>query len=252
VAPACSVARDADLFVDQLFEDAPAEGATLLRAHASRLVVDLNRGPEDYDAEAVEGGARSPWPRGLVWRLTTDGEPVLAQRLPRSELERRLSLVYRPYHTALEGLLERKRARFGFAILLCAHSMPSRTRRGVPESPARADLVPGSRGRTTAASAVIDAVDAHARAVGFTVRHDEPYRGGFATGFYGRPAERWHAIQLEIARRLYMDELRCRVEPLGFRAMRQFARSLVARLAQLDLGAARRETAAGASADRRG
>src|SRR6185369_15711755 len=80
VAPARSIARDADLHVDALFEDAPSEGATLLVAHTSRLVVDLNRGESDVDGEAVEGGGRTPWPRGLVWRLTTDGDPVLSER----------------------------------------------------------------------------------------------------------------------------------------------------------------------------
>ena len=78
VAPAFAIARDADLFVDELFQDAPSVGATLLRAHTSRFVVDLNRGPDDYDAEAVDGGSRSPWPRGVVWRLATDGERVRA------------------------------------------------------------------------------------------------------------------------------------------------------------------------------
>jgi N-formylglutamate amidohydrolase len=235
VVPAHAIARDADLFVDELFQDAPARGATLVRANMSRFVVDLNRGPEDYDAEAVEGGSRAPWPRGLVWRLATDGERVLSQRLPPSELERRLSAYYRPYHTAVEGLLERKRAKFGYAILLCAHSMPSRTRRGPIESTARADIVPGTRGRTTACAAVIDAVDACARAHGYAVRHDDPYKGGFSTGHYGRPADRWHAIQVEITRRIYMDELRCRIDPQGFRAVRHFATKLVECLAHLDL-----------------
>src|SRR5689334_3002733 len=74
VAPAASVARDADLYVDALFADAPAEGATLLVARASRYVVDLNRSESDCDREAVEGGGKDPWPRGLIWRLTTEGD----------------------------------------------------------------------------------------------------------------------------------------------------------------------------------
>jgi N-formylglutamate amidohydrolase len=240
VAPAFAIARDADLYVDQLFQDAPSRGATLLRAHMSRFVVDLNRGPTDYDADAVEGGGRTPWPRGLVWRLATDGERVIAQRLPAAELERRLAAFYRPYHAALEALLDRKRERFGYAILLCAHSMPSRNRRGPIEATARADIVPGTRGRTTASAPVIDAVDAHARGHGYTVRHDDPYRGGFSTGHYGRPAARWHAIQVEITRRIYMDELRHRIDVAGFRAVRNFASSLVDRLAHTDPSAPER------------
>jgi len=232
VAPARSIARDADLHVDALFEDAPVEGATLLYARASRYLVDLNRGEQDIDHDAVDGGGRAPWPRGLIWRLTTDGEPILARRLPRAELERRLDLVYRPYHRVLEQLLARKRARFGFAILLCAHSMPSQPRRGHENTGvARADIVPGTRGRTTASAAVIDMVDRHARSCGYTVRHDDPYRGGFSTGHYGTPASGIHAIQVEISRRLYMDESTLRTDPQGFQSVREFARTLVARLA---------------------
>lgn len=232
IAPARCLARDADLYVDRLFQDAPSEGASLLVANTSRYVLDLNRGESDCDAEAVEGGGRAPWPRGLVWRLTTDGDPILAERLPRRELERRLDLVYRPYHRALATLLDRKLQRFGFAILLCAHSMPSQGRGGHQDPGAfRADLVPGTRGRTSAAGVVIDRVDAHARARGWSVRHDDPYRGGFATVHYGKPARGVHAVQIEIARRRYMDEGSLRIDPQGFRAVREFARTLAARLA---------------------
>lgn len=232
VAPARSIARDADLYVDELFQDAPSLGATLVCAHTSRYVIDLNRSEDDVDQDAVEGCGRQPWPRGLIWRLTTDGDPVLVRRLPRAELERRLEMVYRPYHRTLATILARKKARFGFAILLCAHSMPSLARRGHSDSPGqRADIVPGTRGRTTAAPAVIDLVDWHARSFGFTVRHDDPYRGGFSTGFYGKPVHTIHAVQVEISRRLYMDEVSHRKDAQGFRVVREFGRSLVAQLA---------------------
>jgi N-formylglutamate deformylase len=231
-APARSIARDADLYVDELFQDAPLEGATLVCAHMSRYVIDLNRGEDDVDQDAVEGGGRTPWPRGLIWRLTTDGDAALFRRLPRAELERRLEAIYRPYHRAVASLLARKQARFGFAVLLCAHSMPSLARRGHSDSPGmRADIVPGTRGRTTAAPNVIDLVDWHARSYGFTVRHDDPYRGGFSTGFYGKPTHTVHAIQIEISRRLYMDESTHRKDAQGFRVVRDFGRSLVSQLA---------------------
>jgi N-formylglutamate deformylase len=240
IAPARSIARDADLHVDALCQDAPSEGATLIAARAHRFVVDLNRGEGDMDGEAVEGGGRTPSPRGVVWRLTTDGDPILAGPIPRRELERRLEAVYRPYHRALEALLLRKLERFGHVVLLCAHSMPSEPRPARPTStaraqapavPYRADLVPGTRGRTSAAPEVIDRVDAHGKAFGFSIRHDDPYRGGFSTTHYGRPAQGVHAIQIEIARRLYMDETSLRIDPHGFKAVREFARTLAARLA---------------------
>jgi N-formylglutamate deformylase len=242
VSPARSIGRDADLYVDAIFQDAPAEGATLLVAGMSRFVVDLNRSEADCDGDAVEGGGRAPCPRGLIWRITTDGEPILSARISQRELTRRLDRFYRPYHRTMAAILARKRERFGFALLLCAHSMPSQPRRGHADALiGRADIVPGTRGRTTSAPAAIDAVDQHARACGFSVRHDDPYKGGFSTSHYGKPGHAIHAVQIEIARRLYMDEQSLAMDGQGFAAVRNFGRTLVARLTSAELlGALRR------------
>jgi N-formylglutamate deformylase len=232
VAPARCVARDADLYVDQLFAEAPAAGATLIAAHISRYAVDLNRSIDDYDGQTVVGGPAGDRPRGVVWRLTSEGLSVLAERLPPEELERRLASYWRPYHEALERLVERKRRRFGAAVLLCAHSMPTPRNRGLRALvPAQlADVVPGTRGRTSAAAGLIDCVDETARAHGLTVEHDVPYRGGFTTGHWGRPAERVHAVQIELARRLYMDEQELTVDAQGFERIKGFSLDVVERL----------------------
>jgi N-formylglutamate deformylase len=231
VAPARSIGRDADLWVDELYADAPARGATLIAAHVSRYLVDLNRSERDFDAESVEGApANARATRGVVWRLTSDGARVLDAPLPRRELERRLTIFYRPYHNAIATLIERKRARFGHAILIAAHSMPSFGRGAHGDANVhRADVVPGTRGRTSASARFIDAVDAHARAAAFSVAHDDPYQGGFTTVHYGRPRNGSHVVQVELARRLYMDESSLQ-KNAGFDRVRRFCTELVTRL----------------------
>jgi N-formylglutamate amidohydrolase len=227
-APARSIGRDADLYVDEIYADAPARGATLITASVSRYLVDLNRSEQDVDPETVEGapvGSRAT--RGIVWRLTSDGGRVLERPLVRAELERRLDAYYRPYHRALARAIEHKRSKFGFAIVLAAHSMPSVGRAGHGDPQAmRADVVPGTRGRTSAAAAFIDAVDAHARAAKLSVSHDDPYQGGFTTQFYGKPERGVHVVQLELARRLYMDEAALARGP-GWTRMRAWCADLV-------------------------
>jgi N-formylglutamate deformylase len=227
VAPARSIGRDADLFVDELYADAPSVGASLLVAEMSRYVCDLNRDPTDLDRETSEVGRLDGSAYGVIWRKSTDGYRALGSELSASEVERRLRDYYRPYHEALENLLQQKRERFGYVVLLCAHSMPSLGRGGE----LRADVVPGTRGRSSAHPELVNEVEALALSAGKSVRHDDPYRGGFSTEHYGRPAARQHALQVELARRLYMDEAELRPNA-GFSACRTFCKSLVEHLGQ--------------------
>jgi N-formylglutamate amidohydrolase len=236
VAPARAIAQDADLFVDELYADAPAEGATLLYSRVSRYVCDLNRSERDLDGMTVEGRSGKPAPHGLIWRLTTENMPAITGPLEPAELERRLTHIYRPYHAALERLIGQKLERFGHAIVLCGHSMPSRGRVGHADpGRARADVVPGTRGRTTAAGIVIQVPEDLAKERGWTVAHDDPYRGGFTTGHWGRPREGVHAVQVELSRRLYMDERTLSKKPNDFDKVRDYCRALVARLGRVAL-----------------
>src|ERR1700730_10039976 len=121
--PASSLARDADLFVHELYADAPLEGATLITGTLSRYVIDLNRAEDDVDAESVEGGpsgARAP--RGVIWRVSGDGGRVFSAPVSRAELERRLTAYHRPYHDELRRIIARKLNRFGVAVVLAGHS----------------------------------------------------------------------------------------------------------------------------------
>ncbi len=237
-APARALAQDADLYVDELYADAPDEGAALLVSHVSRYVCDLNRAETDVDSLAVDGGRARSAPHGVIWRATTENRPALVAPLTRGEYERRLSLIYRPYHAALTRLIGERVARFGYAVLLCAHSMPSQGRDGHSDPGAlRADVVPGSRGRTSAAAEVIDLPDELASKRGWSVAHDEPYRGGFSTSHYGRPSSGVHALQVELSRRLYMDEQTLSKKTNHFNEVRAYCRDLVAHLGTLSLSA---------------
>ena len=229
-----SMGMDADLLVDELYEHAPAVGATLLVAQASRYVVDLNRAVTDVDGESVQGERRVPrLAHGLIWRRTTQGAPVISRPLSPEEFRQRLDALYKPYHAALQGLIASKMEKFGFAVILAAHSMPSQgpTLQGGPLQP-RADVVPGTRGRSSASGVFIDAVEATARDAGYSVCHDDPYRGGFTTAHYGRPADRVHVVQVELSRRLYMDEAAL-VRHEGFETTQAFCTRVVERLGTL-------------------
>ncbi|MCS6798576.1 MAG: N-formylglutamate amidohydrolase [Myxococcota bacterium] len=228
--------RDADLHVDALLADAPAVGASLLCARHSRYVVDLNRAPDDLGTVGGPSSMPRSGARGVVWSTTSDGRPVLRRPLDEGLVRARVERFHAPYHRVLREEIERLRDRWGWCVLLAAHSMPSVGRAGHADAGvARADVVPGSRGRTSADARVIDLVDAHFRAAGLVVRHDEPYRGGYTTAHYGRPERHVHAIQIELNRALYMDERTGERRVVQFEWLAALLCGLVAALGQLRL-----------------
>lgn len=235
VAPSRSIARDADLYVDELFSDADQLGATQLVSTISRYICDLNRTEADIDRLSVQGAKGENAPHGLIWRRTSDGEPALSAPVPAREFERRRDQFYRPYHEALRELVEEVRAEFGYVILVCAHSMPSRGKPGTPDAgKPRADIVPGTRGKTTAHPSIIELPEILARRFGLSLRHDQPYRGGFTTAHYGRPAQGFHSIQIEVSRALYMDEATL-VPHARLAEIKSFCSELVMGLSRIDL-----------------
>jgi N-formylglutamate amidohydrolase len=195
----------------------------------SRYVCDLNRSEAELDGITTPGGHGTSSPHGVIWRRTTEGSPAISSPLPVSEVERRLRLHYRPYHQALRELIHSKLEKFGVAILLCGHSMPSFGRLGER----RADVVPGSQGRTTADETILRTCDRVAAEHRYDVAHDSPYRGGFTTAHYGSPGGGVHALQIELARRIYMDESRLRPISDKFDSCKNFCDALTRELGSL-------------------
>ena len=233
--------RDLDLYVDQLWQDAPSLGATLVASNVSRYVVDLNRADDDICPETVWGGQRVMKPgyyhdRGVVWRTTTDGTPVMRSPMTREAFERRIASFHTPYHQALAAEIEHVRSLFGFCVLIDGHSMPSQGRRGHSDPGSwRADIVPGDVEGTSCASLVRDMVAQHFRREGFSVRPNDPYKGGWITRHYGRVDQGVHAIQIEVNRRLYMDELTYAQDALGMTRLRQACAALLPLFQGLEL-----------------
>lgn len=231
-----AVLRDSDIYVDQLYERAPNQGATLLVSRVSRYVVDLNRGPDEVDSAAVprHPNARHIPARGVVWRARTDGTPLLRAPLTIDQFAKRIELYYKPYHQKLREVAARMREEHGHVVILAAHSMPSAGRRvfGGREV-RRADIVPGTRGRSTADGRIIDLVDAHFRGAGLSVKHDDPYRGGWTTSSYGAPKRGQHAIQIELNRALYVNEQTSEIKKRDFAQLQEVLDQLVSKLGEL-------------------
>jgi N-formylglutamate amidohydrolase len=225
--------RDADLHVDKLAQDIPALGVPVVVAHVSRYVLDLNRAPDDVDADVCPGIERPARPsaRGLCWRTSTDGVAVLRRPLTVDEVRSRIRRIHTPYHDTLAALLAARRARYGRAILLDLHSMPSR----FEPAARRVDVVPGNLDDHSCAPALLRAVVDHFVAADFSVRPNDPYKGQYTTSRHGQPARGVHALQLELNRDLYMDERTFELSEPKVARLRAVLAGLVQRLQRLDL-----------------
>ena len=208
VADQRTMLRDADLHVDKLYSKAAELGAAYLGCTVSRYVLDVNRAPDDVDArlcpEWPNGGSNS---KSLIWRLSTDGTEVQGRRLTKAEVDSRIERVHVPYHAKLKALLDERRARFGYAVLLEAHSMPSVGRSEHSDTgERRADVVPGDNHGKACAPGLTQLVVDHFKSHDFGIVLNKPYSGGWNTRHYGQPAEGVHAIQVELNRGLYLHE----------------------------------------------
>jgi len=230
------VQRDADLYVDRLYRGATALGATLVFTEVSRFVVDLNRDPDDVDALSVPShpSPRAEAPRGLIWRVTTDGTQALAAPLSLDAWRGRVEAYHTPYHRALEDALAAVRARFGRVVLLSGHSMPS-VGKATHADPGkrRADVVPGDLEGQACAAAVTAACVQHFTDAGLTVAPNDPYKGGGTTRRHGQPGSGVHALQVELNRDLYMDEATFVIKPEPFARLEALCLGLVDKLAAL-------------------
>jgi len=192
---------DTDWHVEKLFAFARDAGATLMVATRSRYVVDLNRDPSG--AALYPGADNSE----LCPARTFANESIYHRGAAPddAEIAARRSAYFDPYHAALAAELERVRARHGYAILLDGHSI----RGEVPRffSGALPDLNLGTAdGASCAPEVQAAAAGVLAAAGGFTRVVNGRFKGGYVTRHYGQPANRVHALQLEIAQRCYMDE----------------------------------------------
>lgn len=214
--PLIDLRRTEDAHIDVIFAHAPELGACLLSATHARTYVDLNRDPRELDPEMFEdelpGDAASPSVRvkaglGCIPKIGARGDVIYAKKLSLADGRARLEGIHGPYHQVLSDEIAALRHDYGCALLIDCHSMPSK-QPGRPDLP---DIVLGDRFGSSCTSQLTNLVERTFRQRGLSVVRNAPYAGGYTTRRYGRPKRHVHALQIEVNRRLYMDELA--VEP---------------------------------------
>jgi len=211
-----SLRKAEDTHVDDLYDFASDLGATLIAAEFPRSYIDVNRRLADIDPSMIEGiwpHPVDPSPKtrsgiGLIWRLLDDQTSIYDRKLSVEEVTSRIERCYRPYWQALQAEAEAILARHGGLVHINCHSMPEEAGplSWVPRGTRFADVVIGDRDGTTCSRALTDLVAEAFRREGLSVAINDPYKGVEIVKRLGDPAAGRESMQVEINRRLYMDE----------------------------------------------
>ena len=205
--------KSEDCYVDELYGGVAELGAPLIAARFPRAYLDVNREPYELDPELFVGklpsyanaqSVRVAGGLGTIARIVADGEEIYRTPPTLPAALERIERLYRPFHGELTTMLERTFAKFGVAILIDCHSMPSAAMSQSAGS--RPDFVIGDRFGASCDQRLTRMVRDRISRLGYHVQLNRPYAGGFITEHYGRPHSGFHALQIEINRALYLDE----------------------------------------------
>jgi N-formylglutamate deformylase len=185
-----------DAFTDELFSLA---GATILRFPISRLVVDVERFPDDADEPMSKVGM------GMIYTRTTSG--LNLRRALEAQERTSLVSIYETHHQALSRQVSSELARQGNALVVDCHSFPSCP---LPcdrdQSVPRPDFCIGTDSFHTP-EALAESTALNLRKLGYTVRLNRPYEGTLVPMESYKRDRRVASIMIEVNRRLYMDEM---------------------------------------------
>ena len=236
-----------DTHVEKLYDFAPGMGVAWVEALFPRAYLDANRNTTEIDVSLLDASWPSPVEtdpavlskvrlgKGLIWRATDDGAPIYQRSLSVAEVQARIAACWHPYHAAVAQAIDAAHARHGYSIHINCHSMPAVASTFATDFPGEvhADFVVGDRDGTTASALLTQLICSHLEGLGYSVAYNHPYKGVELVRRYSDPARHRHSIQLEINRKLYMDEQTLATND-GFAALQLTLHSLVALLLQTD------------------
>ena len=236
----------ADALVDELYAHVPSQGSPLLRALFPRTYIDVNRALSDLDPAMIDGN----WPYpigppeksragvGLIWKRVRDHGHIYDRLLGVDEVMNRIDRYWRPYHEELARLIDEAHGQFGTVYHVNCHSMTACGAETTPDGPTeRPDFVLGDRNGQCCDAAFTLFVQECLAAMGYSVAVNAPYPGVELVRRYSEPASGRHSLQIEINRKLYLDEKTLEPGP-GFDGLKSDLEKLTAAIGGFALEAA--------------
>jgi N-formylglutamate deformylase len=171
----------------------------VVAAEVSRLVVDVERFPDDADEPMAAKGM------GAVYTRLSDGGD-LRGTVSTVEKQRLLDHFYWPNDVRLTSAVHDVLESHGFCLIVDAHSFPSRP---LPyefdQNPERPDICIGTDTFHTPPNVCQTFVECFA-GQGFSVEVDRPFSGAIVPVDYYLSDSRVISIMVEVNRALYIDE----------------------------------------------
>jgi len=191
--------KDTDWWLPQLYAFAEDLGATIIRSHISRTIIDVNRDPSG--ASLYPGQATT----GLCPTETFDGEPLFIEGAGPHDVAARVQNYFDPYHAAIAGEIARLRVAHKSIVLYDCHSIRSSIPRLFPGILPNLNIGTND-GKSCGAEIAARAIAICAGAENFSHIVNGRFKGGWITRHYGKPDEGVNAFQMELACRGYMAD----------------------------------------------
>ena len=207
----CEVRRIEDYQSNKILDQIDEQMADIIIAQCSRAVVDLNRSrnaidytmfSQVFEHEPVSEKQMIKYGLG-VFPNKIFGKTILKTPLPVSYATHMLENYYDPFHKSLHKQIMYLYNIFGFCYHIDLHTMPSKALLNFKKEP---DIVLGDNFGKSCSIGLVNYFQNVFQENGFTVEVNNPYAGGFITRNYGNPSKGVHTIQIEINRKIYMDE----------------------------------------------
>jgi N-formylglutamate amidohydrolase len=228
--------RDADYEVHRFWEGVCKDlDISWIGARYHRYNLDLNR-PSLLNADFVEGHSiiGKGETKGLFWTESTNGENLGFKKLNQQTADELIKEIWTPYYSWIEEELSKRKKKFGFALLIDGHSMPSRGDKNHSDQGAeRADIVPGNLDFKTCPSSVSQALEKLCQEFKLSCRFNNPYKGGNITQSFYRPEESIYTLQIEVNRKIYMNENTKVLNEAGIQNLERLFKAFLQKLATL-------------------
>lgn len=198
------IAESVDIGTYEIFGTLCAQD--IISAHFNRLLVDLNRAPDDFSDHGVV--AKRDYHGRAVYRAGDEPD--------QTEMHRRVLAYHTPFHHHLSRAVEDPQA----VGLIDCHSLNGIGPLQAPDTgQPRKDIVLSNHGdrlgrdlsaknRASCGLPTLQAGITAFKSQGFSVSVNYPYRGGFIVAEYGRRlrSEGRFAVQIEINQALYVPK----------------------------------------------